>query len=44
MSKFRSDYFSKENEFSQEDDEIFMIARMNSDEYDIDELIQKLNV
>jgi len=40
VSKFCSDYFSKENEFSQENDEIFMIAPMNSDEYDIDELIQ----
>ena len=40
VNQFRLDYFSGEAEASQEDDEVFMIARMNCDEYDLDELIK----
>ena len=40
VNQFRLDYFSQQGEASQEDDEVFMIARMNCDEYDLDELIK----
>lgn len=38
VNQFRLDYFSQQGGGSQEDDEVFMIARMNCDEYDLDEL------
>ncbi|MBS1781891.1 MAG: hypothetical protein JSS78_02375 [Bacteroidetes bacterium] len=34
VHQFRHDYFNQQGEASQEDDEIFLIARMNWDEYD----------
>lgn len=40
IHQFRLDYFSQQSEASQEDDEIFMIARMNYDDYDLDELVK----
>src|SRR5690606_28821249 len=40
IEQFRIDYFSKESRASEEDDEVFSIARMNSDEYDLERYIQ----
>ncbi len=39
IKQFRDDYFKKQGDASQEDDEVFLIARMNYDEFDLDELV-----
>jgi len=39
VKQFRSDYFNRQGSESQEDDELFLIARMNCDEFDLDEFI-----
>ncbi len=39
VAKFRKDYLSRTPTNSQEDDELFSIARMNRDEFEIDNLV-----
>ena len=39
IEQFRNEYFNRQGEASQEDDEVFLIARMNYDEYDFEKLI-----
>lgn len=41
IEQFRKDYNIPSSEINQEDDELFSIARMNADEFDIDSLISK---
>ncbi|MBK6785595.1 MAG: hypothetical protein IPG79_18985 [Saprospiraceae bacterium] len=41
ISAFRENYYWGEDTNNQEDDELFVIASMNSDEQDIEELISK---
>jgi hypothetical protein len=39
VEKFRSDYFNLQGNASQEDDQLFLIARMDYEEFDLDKLI-----
>lgn len=39
IKQFRIDYFNHESKASQEDDEVFLIARMGCDSYNLDEWI-----
>lgn len=41
LAQFRIDYPVYENNYNQEDNELYAIARMNIDEFDIDNLINK---
>ena len=38
--QFRNDYFNHQSKASQEDDELFLIAQMNFDEFDLEKLIR----
>lgn len=39
VNQFRNNYFKCQGKPSQEDDEVFLIARMNCNDYDLDELV-----